>query len=115
MEVKPDKKTLPLGKELVVFDTYKVEGYVGYFCHETCAFIYDGEIPAMDVFSWKYLNKSKIENIVFESVNHGDYPDYSDAYIISADYDGEQLPEAALERLNTYSSFVHEKLLDQLV
>ena len=34
------------------------------------------------------LDYKKIRNIEFNGINHQDCPDYCDAYIVSAEYDG---------------------------
>ena len=55
-----------------------------------------------------------VENIVFEGINHADYPDYVDAYISSAEKDGIPLTEFELDELNEDSDFVHSKLMEHL-
>jgi hypothetical protein len=60
------------------------------------------------------LNYDLIDNIEFEGINHNDYPDYCDAYIISAEYDGREMTEEEIEELNNDLSFVYEKLMDFL-
>jgi hypothetical protein len=60
------------------------------------------------------LNYDLIDNIEFEGINHNDYPDYCDAYIISADYDGREMTEDEIEELNDDSGFVYDKLMNFL-
>ena len=60
------------------------------------------------------MNLTKIDNIEFAGIDHKDYPDYCDAYILSADYDGKEMDEQQLEELNNDGDFVHEKLLNYL-
>lgn len=43
---------------------------------------------------------TKIENVVFEDVDFKDYPDFCNAYIASANYDGREMTEDELEDLN---------------
>ena len=57
---------------------------------------------------------SKISNIEFDGIDHSDYPDYCDAYIASADYDGVEMTEAQLEEINKDGDFVYEKLINHL-
>lgn len=57
---------------------------------------------------------SKITNIVFDGVDHSDYPDYCDAYIQSADYDGKEMTGEQLDELNEDRDFVYETLLYQI-
>ena len=58
------------------------------------------------------LNYSLISNIEFKGINHRDYPDYCDAYIVSAEYDGEEMTQEQIEMLD--SDFVYEKLMEQI-
>jgi hypothetical protein len=54
---------------------------------------------------------AKIDNIVCANVNMRDYPDFCNAYIESADYNGIPMTESQLERLNdTESDFCYEKI-----
>lgn len=57
---------------------------------------------------------SKIDNIEFDGIDHNDYPDFCDAYIVSADYDGEPMSEQQLTALSDDIDFVQEKLHDKL-
>ena len=41
-----------------------------------------------------------IDNLVFEGVDTKDYPDFSDAYIISADCNGKPMTESEIEELD---------------
>ena len=58
---------------------------------------------------------SKIDNIVFDGIDTSDYPDFTDAFILSADYEGEKMSDEELDKLNQYGDFVHERLLDSLI
>lgn len=58
------------------------------------------------------LDYSKITNIEFKGINHRDYPDYCDAYIVSAEYDGEEMTDEQIEMLD--ADFVYEKLMEQI-
>jgi hypothetical protein len=60
------------------------------------------------------LQLDKIDNIEFDQVDMNDYPDFSDAYIISADMDGIEMTEEELDKLNENQGFVYEKLIDKL-
>lgn len=59
------------------------------------------------------MDLSKVDNIEFDDVHYWDYPDYSDAYIISADYEGVPMTEEQLEEVNEYKDFISEKLLER--
>jgi hypothetical protein len=60
------------------------------------------------------LNYDLIDNIEFEGIDPNDYPDYCDAYIISADYNGREMTEDEIEELNDDSGFVYDKLMNFL-
>ena len=60
------------------------------------------------------MNLQKIENIDFDGIDHKDYPDYCDANIVSADYDGEPLTEEQIMELNQNGDFKHDKLFEYL-
>jgi len=59
------------------------------------------------------IDLSKIDNIEFDGIDHSDFPRFCDAYIISADYDGESMDADQLSELNEkYSEWAYEKLFD---
>jgi hypothetical protein len=58
----------------------------------------------------KTLDYNLISNISFDGIDFDDYPDFCDAYIDSADYDGEPMTDEQLELLNDDRDFVFEKL-----
>ena len=60
------------------------------------------------------MDLTKIDNLEFDGIDHEDHPDYCDAYILSADYDGKEMTEQQLEELNEDKEFVHEKLFNYL-
>lgn len=60
------------------------------------------------------LDYNKIRSIEFEGIDHKDAPDYCDAYIVYAEYDGEPMSDEQIEELNDDSDFVYERLMDYL-
>jgi hypothetical protein len=56
------------------------------------------------------LDYSLISNISFDGIDFDDYPDFCDAYIDGADYDGEPMTDEQIELLNDDRDFVFEKL-----
>lgn len=60
------------------------------------------------------IDFSKIDNIDFDGIDHSDYPDYCDAYILSCDIDGVEATEEQLNEINEDRDFVYEKLFDYL-
>jgi hypothetical protein len=64
-----------------------------------------------DLKNGDFLDYKKVGNIEFDGIDHKDYPDYCNAYILSAEYNGEQMTEQQIEELNEDLDFVYEKLL----
>jgi len=60
------------------------------------------------------LDYSKIENVEVDGINGWDYPDFSDAYIASADYNGRGMTEEELNIINEDSQFVFEQVESHL-
>jgi len=62
----------------------------------------------------KNMDYTKITDIEFDGINHTDAPDYCDAFIKSASYDGKDMTEEQLQLINYDAEFVHEKLIEYL-
>lgn len=60
------------------------------------------------------IDLSLVTDVVVDNIDHKDAPYYSDAFIASATYAGRDMTDQEIELLNTDSSFVYEKLLNQL-
>lgn len=60
------------------------------------------------------LDYKLISNIQFDGIDHNDAPDYCDAYIVSAEYNGEEMTEEQLEELNDDRDFVYECVQNHL-
>ena len=56
---------------------------------------------------------SKISNVEWEGIDHNDAPDYCDAYIVAADYDGVPMDEDQIEELND-NDMRYDLLMDYL-
>ena len=54
------------------------------------------------------LDYSKIDDVQVEDIDKRDYPDFTDAFISSATYDGRDMTEAELDVLNDDIDFVYE-------
>jgi hypothetical protein len=66
------------------------------------------------------LDYTKIHDVEIDGIDHGDYPDYCDAYVDSATYEYEpgkfrELTDQELEQLNMDSGFVHEHVWEKLI
>ena len=57
---------------------------------------------------------TKITNVVLDGIHHWDYPDYCDAFIDSADYDGKEMTDDQLDELNEDYELIHELVWDNL-
>jgi hypothetical protein len=57
------------------------------------------------------LDYSLIDNIIFGGIDFDDYPDFCDAYIESADYDGVEMTEAQLEIINDDIGYWHDDII----
>ena len=57
------------------------------------------------------LDYSLIDNIVFGGIDFDDYPDFCDAYIESADYNGVEMTEAELEIINEDIGYWHDDII----
>jgi hypothetical protein len=60
------------------------------------------------------MELDKISNIELGGIDTSDYPDFCDAFIESAEYNGVQLTDDELEELNCNSEFVYDCVLNQL-
>jgi len=60
------------------------------------------------------LDYSKIDNIEMDDVHTWDYPDFCDAFIESADYDGKEMTDEQLEEINSDGDFVYECVLNHI-
>lgn len=60
------------------------------------------------------LTESLISDVVIAGIDTKDYPDFCDAYIESASYDGEPMTEEQLYEINQDSGFIHEQVYKQL-
>ncbi len=61
------------------------------------------------------LNLSKIDNMEFEGVDFSDYPDFVDAFLVSADIDGRELTEEEVDYLNDeHYEFVNESVFSSI-
>ncbi len=58
---------------------------------------------------------SKINNVEMGNVSWGDYPDFTDAYIESADYDGEPMNDDQLDDLNEDYDFRYECAINSII
>lgn len=60
------------------------------------------------------LDYSKIEDVELDGVDTSDYPDFCDAFICSATYDGREMTDDELDELNSDSEYVYSKVIERL-
>jgi len=60
------------------------------------------------------MNYDLIDNIEVDGIDTNDYPDFCDAFISYADYNGVEMTDEQLEALNEDYSFVHDCVYNQL-
>jgi len=60
------------------------------------------------------MDKKLIKSIVFEGIDYSDYPDYCDAYIVSAEYDGSLMTDEQIDEINDDTDFLYELLIEHL-
>ena len=60
------------------------------------------------------MDYKKITNVVLDGINLEDYPEFCDAFIVSADYDGEPMTDDQIDKLNEDSDLVYTKIEDFL-
>lgn len=49
-----------------------------------------------------------IDDIEVDGIDYSDYPDFCDAFIVGANYDGKQMTDEQIDLLNDDLDFVHE-------
>ena len=60
------------------------------------------------------MDYNKIDNIEVDGIDYNDYPDFCDAFIMSADYDGKEMTEDEIDELNEDREFVLECVMNYL-
>ena len=60
------------------------------------------------------MDYKKIDNIEVDGIDTKDYPYFSNAYILSADYDGIPMTEEQLDEINDDGDFQHECIMNDL-
>jgi len=60
------------------------------------------------------MDYNKIDNIEVDGINMNDYPNFCDAFISNADYDGQAMTDAELDLLNEDYEFVNEQVQKHL-
>ncbi len=61
------------------------------------------------------LDYSRISRVEVDGIDTRDYPDFCDAYISAAHYDGRPMTDDELEELNEDSDFVYEAAYEKAI
>ena len=67
-----------------------------------------------EILEKEKIDYKKIDNIEIDGIDTKDYPDFCDAYISSADYDGKPMTDEQLDELNEDGDYVYEHIMDYL-
>ena len=60
------------------------------------------------------LDYAKIADVEIDGIDCSDYPDFCDAYISNASYDGRDMTDEELDILNDDSDFVYESVIERI-
>ena len=61
------------------------------------------------------LDLRKVDNMEFDGIDFSDYPDFCDAFLVAADYDGRELSEEEIDFINDeHYDFVNERVYSSL-
>ncbi len=60
------------------------------------------------------LDYNKISDIEIEGIDTKDYPDFVDAYISYAEYNGKPMTDEELDALNEDSEYIYELVINKL-
>ncbi len=60
------------------------------------------------------LDYSKIEEVEMDGIDMKDYPDFCDAFIAAASYDGREMTDDELDVLNEDRDYVYQKAIDRV-
>jgi len=59
------------------------------------------------------INLSEVNDIEFSGIDNSDYPDYSDAFVESANYKGREMTQEEIDELmDDYPEFVYNQLMN---
>lgn len=56
----------------------------------------------------------KITNVEVDGIDTRDYPDFVDAFISYAEYDGVEMTDEQLDEINEHYDFVYECVMNQI-
>jgi hypothetical protein len=62
----------------------------------------------------KKIDYTLIDCVEIDDIDTSDYPDFSDAFISYAEYNGVPMTDEELDELNEDSSFVYDRIIAEL-
>ena len=68
----------------------------------------------IEILEKEKIDYKKIDNIEIDGIDTKDYPDFCDAYISSADYDGVPMTDEQLDELNEDGDYLYGHIMDYL-
>lgn len=60
------------------------------------------------------IDYNLIEDVEVDGIDYADYPDFCDAFIASAIYDGKPMSDEMLDELNEDYDFVYESITNHI-
>ncbi len=61
------------------------------------------------------IDLSLVDNVLVDGIDWNDYPDFCDAFISSADYNGNEMSEELIDKLNDeYPDFVYGQVVNAI-
>lgn len=60
------------------------------------------------------LDYSKITDAHVTNIDMTDFPDFCDAFIESANYEGREMTEDELEKLNEDGSYIYDRVMERI-
>jgi hypothetical protein len=61
------------------------------------------------------MDYKKVSDLVFEGIDHSDYPEFCDAHVVSGMYDGEEMSDEMIDDINdNHREFMYQQLMDYL-
>lgn len=60
------------------------------------------------------LDYSKIEDVEIDGLDYSDAPDFCDAYVASATYQGREMTDAELDTLNNDGDYIYEQTMRRI-
>jgi hypothetical protein len=60
------------------------------------------------------IDLTKVTNLEIGDIDFNDYPDFCDAFILFACYDGKEMTDEQLYELNKNAEFIHEQVFKSI-